>query len=88
MTDKQGRWLSEVIRKYEQEAEKRYPMEDSDWEELQKSVSIFYNKSGKNPEVKDALVKMLVRCDKRDRSERGIGRRGICHVELSDVYRK
>lgn len=66
MTGEQKRWLSGVIRKYEQEAQKRYPMEDSDWEELQKSVRMIFEKSKKNPGVKKALVEFLLQCEKTD----------------------
>lgn len=77
MTSKQERWLSGVIRKYEQEAARRYPMSDDDWQELQGSVSRLFEKCGRDPGVKDALARMLDRCDRRDRQERERMGRGV-----------
>lgn len=77
MTSEQERWLSGVIRKYEQEAARRYPMSDGDWKELQESASRLFEKCGRDSGVKDALVKMLDRCDRRDRQEKERMGRGV-----------
>ncbi len=64
MTKEQEAWTNRIVGQLREEARKRMPLSDADWEELVKSISVVFQKSKKNKEVKKALVKFLLECEK------------------------
>ena len=66
MTKEQEAWTSKIVEQLRKEARKRIPLSDADWEELVKSISVVFQKSKKNKEVKKALVTFLLECEKED----------------------
>lgn len=66
MTKEQEAWTSKIVEQLRKEARKRIPLSDADWEELKKSISVIFQKSKKNKEVKKALVTFLLECEKED----------------------
>lgn len=66
MTKEQEAWTSKIVEQLRKEAMKRIPLSDADWEELKKSISVIFQKSKKNMEVKKVLVKFLLECEKMD----------------------
>ena len=66
MTKEQEAWTSKIVEQLRKEARKRMPLSDADWEELVKSISVVFQKSKKNKEVKKALVTFLLECEKED----------------------
>lgn len=66
MTKEQKAWTNKIIGQLGEKARKRMPLSDADWEELIESISVIFQKSKKNKEVKGALVKFLRECEKED----------------------
>ena len=63
MTKEQKIWTDGKIKQLMEEAMKSIPMSDVDWKELQESVKMIFEKSKKNPGVKEALVAFLLQCE-------------------------
>ncbi len=73
MTKEQKIWTDGKIKQLMEEAMKRMPMSDVDWKELQESVKMIFEKSKKNPGVKEALVAFLLQCEEKDKAARKQG---------------
>ena len=70
MTAEQERWVYKKIGQLREVADRKWPLSDHEWESLILAAKRIYEKSGKNQEVREALINFLDALNEKDKMEK------------------